>query len=66
MEQMANGREVSNRWKAVICLGIDKRLDASIQVGRMWTVRRLSETVYDVHSYPSVTVDIFNHICSCY
>ena len=66
MEQMANRREVSSRWKSVICPAMDKRLDASIQVGRTWTVRCSSETVYDIHYYMSVTVDIFNHICSCY
>ena len=64
MEQMANKREVSNILKTVICQDMDKRLDASIKLGRPWTVRRSSETVYDVLSYPLVIVDIYNHICS--
>ena len=66
MEQMANRRELSSLWKGVICPDMDKRLEASIKLGRTWSVRRSSDTVFDVHSFPSVTVDIFNRICSCY
>lgn len=64
IEQMTNRREVSSRWKGVICPNM--RLEASTKLGKPRSVWHSSNTVYDVHLYPSVTVNLYSHICSCY
>ncbi|KAI8537026.1 hypothetical protein RHMOL_Rhmol10G0303000 [Rhododendron molle] len=38
---------------------------ASFNESRTWVVSAAGDGVYEVHSFPNVTVDIIRHICSC-
>ncbi|KAG5531467.1 hypothetical protein RHGRI_026176 [Rhododendron griersonianum] len=44
---------------------MDKRMRASFNESRTWVVSAAGDGVYEVHSFPNVTVDIIRHICSC-
>ncbi|KAK9278814.1 hypothetical protein L1049_028393 [Liquidambar formosana] len=45
---------------------MDEKLGEELDKGRTWRVSMSSDSVFEVHSYPSVTVDILNCSCTCY
>ncbi|KAL7224731.1 hypothetical protein ACSBR1_026084 [Camellia fascicularis] len=45
---------------------MDKKLEAEYKTSRAWIVSQSDEDVYEVHSQPSVLVDVNRRTCSCY
>ncbi|KAK9292967.1 hypothetical protein L1049_020949 [Liquidambar formosana] len=66
MNQMSVRREQSSKWETRLCPNMDARLQNILQEGRIWIVRSTGNCVFEVQSYPSVSVDIRKRICSCY
>ncbi|KAL7193851.1 hypothetical protein ACSBR2_025480 [Camellia fascicularis] len=44
---------------------MDKKLEAEYKTSRAWIVSQSDEDVYEVHSQPSVLVDVNRRTCSC-
>ncbi|KAK9273681.1 hypothetical protein L1049_018491 [Liquidambar formosana] len=66
MNQMTTRREISRNWPTVLYPKIDSRLEEEIRKGRTWIVRSSGQDIFEVQSYPSVSVDIQRRTCSCY
>ncbi|XP_058211833.1 uncharacterized protein LOC131324019 [Rhododendron vialii] len=65
MNLMSERREEASKWGCQICPEMDKRMRASFNESRTWVVSAAGDGVYEVHSFPNVTVDIIRRICSC-
>ncbi|KAI8542103.1 hypothetical protein RHMOL_Rhmol08G0113000 [Rhododendron molle] len=65
MNLMSERREEASKWGCQICPEMDKRMRASFNESRTWVVSAAGDGVYEVHSFPNVTVDISRRICSC-
>ncbi|KAL7231608.1 hypothetical protein ACSBR2_009776 [Camellia fascicularis] len=66
MRQMAKRRDASQMWTGTICPKMESRLEKAFNEGRSWKVSQSNADVYEVHSFPSVTVDIGRRTCSCF
>ncbi|KAK9273133.1 hypothetical protein L1049_017940 [Liquidambar formosana] len=64
--QTCNRRLEADFWNTILCSKMDERLGNELDKGRTWRVNMSSDSVFEVHSYPSVTVDILNCTCTCY
>ncbi|KAL7248983.1 hypothetical protein ACSBR1_011201 [Camellia fascicularis] len=51
-------------WKNMSKNGV--QIDEAYKKGRWWTINQSNNDVYEVHSHPSVLVDIGKHTCSCF
>ncbi|KAL7161529.1 hypothetical protein ACSBR2_042071 [Camellia fascicularis] len=56
----------SDTWAGKICPKMESKLDETYKKGRSWTNSQLNNDVCEVHSHPSVLVDIGKHTCSCF
>ncbi|KAF7120459.1 hypothetical protein RHSIM_Rhsim13G0152800 [Rhododendron simsii] len=65
MNLMSERREEASKWGCQICPEMDKRMRASFNESKTWVVSAAGDGVYEVHSFPNVTVDIIRRICSC-
>ncbi|KAK9268374.1 hypothetical protein L1049_000123 [Liquidambar formosana] len=66
MALMCNRRLEANSWNTVLYSKMDEELGEELDKGITWRVSMSSDSVFEVHSYPSVTVDILNCTCTCY
>ncbi|KAL7185433.1 hypothetical protein ACSBR2_027385 [Camellia fascicularis] len=66
MDQMSKRKRKATAWPGVLCPKIESRLVKAYNKGRAWLVSQLNEDVYEVHSYPSVLVDVGRRTCSCF
>ncbi|CAL5337493.1 unnamed protein product [Camellia sinensis] len=66
MRQMSARRDQANKWKELICPTFETRLMDSFNDSRSWQVSKANENVFEVHSIPSVTVDVARRTCSCF
>ncbi|XP_028056112.1 uncharacterized protein LOC114260234 [Camellia sinensis] len=62
---IAKWRELVNKWNGVICPKMESKLHDAFNTSRPWIVSSSVNDVYEVHSHPSVSVDISRQICSC-
>ncbi|XP_028072694.1 uncharacterized protein LOC114274911 [Camellia sinensis] len=58
MRQMYARRDHANKWNELICPTFKTMLMDSFNDNRSWQVSKANEDVFEVHSIPSVTVDI--------
>ncbi|KAL7211499.1 hypothetical protein ACSBR2_014379 [Camellia fascicularis] len=65
MNQMSERRRASSTWAGAICPVMESKLDKAYKDGRSWIVSQSNYDVYEVHSHPSVLVDIGRRTCSC-
>ncbi|XP_028066080.1 uncharacterized protein LOC114269020 [Camellia sinensis] len=66
MNQMSKRRRKSAAWPGVLCPKMEARLVKAYNKGRAWIVSQSNDNVYEVHSYPSVLVDVDRRTCSCF
>ncbi|XP_028081574.1 uncharacterized protein LOC114282984 [Camellia sinensis] len=66
MNQMSDRRGASSSWAGVICPKMEYKLEMAYKKGRSWTVNQSNSDMYEVHSHPSVLVDIGRRTCSCF
>ncbi|KAL7171997.1 hypothetical protein ACSBR2_031649 [Camellia fascicularis] len=66
MNQMSERRGVSSMWACAICPTMESKLDKAYKEGRSWIVSQSNNDVHEVHSHPSVLVDIAKRTCSCF
>ncbi|XP_028084578.1 uncharacterized protein LOC114285698 [Camellia sinensis] len=66
MEQMSERRVKCTKWASVICPKMEKKLVSAYNDSRAWCVSQANDDVYEVHSYPSVLVDVVKQTCSCF
>ncbi|XP_028068072.1 uncharacterized protein LOC114270701 [Camellia sinensis] len=66
MEQMSDRRVECTKWAGVICLKMEKKLVAAYNDSRAWCVSQANDDVYEVHSNPSVLVDVIKQTCFCF
>ncbi|CAL5325348.1 unnamed protein product [Camellia sinensis] len=66
MEQMAERRVKCNTWASILCPKMEKKLATAFNDSRPWCVSQANDEVYEVHSNPSVLVDVGRHTCSCF
>ncbi|XP_028056594.1 uncharacterized protein LOC114260640 [Camellia sinensis] len=65
MRKIAKRRELVNKWNGLICPKMESKLHDGFNTSRPWIVSSSRNDVYEVHSHPSVSVDISKRICSC-
>ncbi|KAL7188701.1 hypothetical protein ACSBR1_038544 [Camellia fascicularis] len=58
MNQMSKRRRKSTAWPKVLCPKMEARLVKAYNKGRGWIISQSNDNVYEVHSYPSVLVDV--------
>ncbi|XP_028096999.1 uncharacterized protein LOC114296866 [Camellia sinensis] len=66
MRQMSARRNQANKWNELICPTFETMLLDSFNDNRSWQVSKANEDVFEVHSIPSVMVDIARCTCSCF
>ncbi|XP_028082622.1 uncharacterized protein LOC114283950 [Camellia sinensis] len=66
MNQMSKRRRKLPAWLGVLCPKMEARLVKAYNKGRAWIVSQSNDNVYEVHSYPSVLVDVDRRTCSCF
>ena len=66
MRQMSARRDQANKWNELICPTFETRLMDSFNNSRSWQVSKANENVFEVHSIPSVTVDVARRTCPCF
>ena len=66
MDQRGCRLKESESWNGNICPNVDSRISAAFHKGRSWSVKVSSNDVYEVNSYPSISVDILNETCTYY
>ncbi|XP_028092314.1 uncharacterized protein LOC114292528 [Camellia sinensis] len=66
MRQLSTRRDQANKWKETICPTFETMLLNSFNDSKSWQVSKANEDVFEVHSIPSVTVDIARRTCSCF
>ncbi|XP_028108794.1 uncharacterized protein LOC114307592 [Camellia sinensis] len=66
MEPMAECRVKCTKWPDVICLKMEKKLTMAYNDSRSWCVSQANDNVYEVHSHPSILVDVARRVCSCF
>ncbi|KAL7253599.1 hypothetical protein ACSBR1_008019 [Camellia fascicularis] len=59
-------RRKANAWAGVICPKMEAQLVKVYNKGRSWLVSQSNDDVYEVHSFPSVMVDVGRRTCSCF
>ncbi|XP_028056777.1 uncharacterized protein LOC114260788 [Camellia sinensis] len=65
MRKIAKRRELVNKWNGLISPKMESKLHDGFNTSRPWIVSSFGNDVYEVHSHPSVSVDISRRICSC-
>ncbi|KAL7198640.1 hypothetical protein ACSBR2_021025 [Camellia fascicularis] len=63
---MAKRRVSAHTWTGAICPKMESQLEEAYNKSRAWKVSQANNDVYEVHSFPSVMVDIGRHTCSCF
>ncbi|XP_028123134.1 uncharacterized protein LOC114320220 [Camellia sinensis] len=66
MHQMAKRKIKAQAWPGVICPKMEARLVKAYNKGRAWLVSQSTDTVFEVHSFPSVMVNVDKRTCSCF
>ncbi|KAL7237822.1 hypothetical protein ACSBR2_004013 [Camellia fascicularis] len=66
MKQMSERRVKCSKWAGVISLKMEKKLVATYNDSRAWCVSQANDDVYEVHSHPSVLVDVGKQTYSCF
>ncbi|KAF5931839.1 hypothetical protein HYC85_028010 [Camellia sinensis] len=66
MCQMSERRDIANKWNGIICPTFETNLQDSFNSSRSWNLSKANDDVFEVHSFPSVTVDVGRCVCSCY
>ncbi|XP_028075949.1 uncharacterized protein LOC114278140 [Camellia sinensis] len=66
MRQMAKRRLSAHTWTGAICPTMEFRLEEAYNKSRSWKVSQANNDVYEVHSFPSVMMDIATRTCSCF
>ncbi|KAL7207324.1 hypothetical protein ACSBR1_029309 [Camellia fascicularis] len=64
MNQMSKRKRKSAAWPGVLCPKMEARLVKAYNKGRAWIVSQSNDNVYEIHSYPSVLVDVDRRTCS--
>ncbi|XP_028118687.1 uncharacterized protein LOC114316221 [Camellia sinensis] len=65
IKKIVKMRELVNKWNGLICPKMESKLHDGFNTSRPWIVSSSGNDVYEVHSHPSVSVDISRRICSC-
>ena len=65
MEQMLKRQVKGNKWVGQLCPKMEKKVEAEYKTSRPWIVSQADENVYEVHSNPSVLVDVNRRTGSC-
>ena len=63
---MSKRRRKSAAWPRVLSPKMEAQLVKAYNKGRAWIVSQSNDNVYEVHSYPSVLVDVDRRTCSCF
>ncbi|XP_028058128.1 uncharacterized protein LOC114262000 [Camellia sinensis] len=65
IRKIAKRRELVNKWNGLTCPKMESKLHDGFNTSKPWIVSSSGNDVYEVHSHPSVSVDISRRICSC-
>ncbi|KAL7217755.1 hypothetical protein ACSBR2_011068 [Camellia fascicularis] len=66
MQQRAKRRRKAEAWHGVVCPKMEAHLVKAYNKRRSWLVSQSNDDIYEVHSFPSVLVDVGRHTCSCF
>ncbi|KAL7217622.1 hypothetical protein ACSBR2_010967 [Camellia fascicularis] len=66
MRQMAKHRVATQTWIGTICPKIESRLDNAFNKDRSWNISKSNADIHEVHSFPSVIVDVGRRTYSCF
>ncbi|KAL7199105.1 hypothetical protein ACSBR2_021394 [Camellia fascicularis] len=65
MNMRSNRRLLSSKWNKVLCPRMNSVLKKAFLDRRTWNVSLSSNNVFEVHCFPSITVDLGLRTCSC-
>ncbi|XP_028119765.1 uncharacterized protein LOC114317252 [Camellia sinensis] len=66
MRQMSKRRLKAQSWPGVVCPKMEDRLVKAYNKGRSWLLSQSNNEIFEVHSFPSVMVDVGRRTCSCF
>ncbi|KAL7219360.1 hypothetical protein ACSBR2_012432 [Camellia fascicularis] len=66
VRQMAKRRRKAQALADVICPKMEAQLIKVYNKGKSWLVSQSNDNVHEVHSFPSVMVDVGKRTCSCF
>lgn len=65
MKWFSERRERGRSWNGILCPNMLKKLNICIRDGRTFSVKKSSDSIYEVLSVVSTSVDIHRRVCSC-
>ncbi|KAH7834878.1 hypothetical protein Vadar_020569 [Vaccinium darrowii] len=65
MDMIVQRRKISSAWVGKICPKMDEKLHDAYQESRTWAVLPSGNGEFEVHSEPTVSIDIVRRTCSC-
>ncbi|XP_028080765.1 protein FAR1-RELATED SEQUENCE 4-like [Camellia sinensis] len=66
MTMRAERKVLATNWNGLLCPKMESRVMEVYSTGCTWIVRQSNEDIYEVHSFPTVLVDVGKHSCSCF
>ncbi|XP_028094307.1 uncharacterized protein LOC114294374 [Camellia sinensis] len=66
IRQMSKRRLKVQSWPGVVCPKMEDRLVKAYNKGRSWLLSQSNNEIFEVHSFPSVMVDVGRRTCSCF
>ncbi|OVA07800.1 zinc finger protein [Macleaya cordata] len=65
MKMMSDRHEICKTWNTTLCPEIEKEISECFQNGRIWSLTKSFDLVFEVHTNPSHIVDLGRWYCSC-
>ncbi|CAL5325745.1 unnamed protein product [Camellia sinensis] len=66
MTMRAERKVLATNWNGLLCSKMESRVREAYSTGCTWIVSQSNEDIYEVHSFPTVLVDVGKRSCSCF
>ncbi|KAL7184649.1 hypothetical protein ACSBR2_026737 [Camellia fascicularis] len=66
MTMRAERKVLATNWNGLLCPNMESRVREAYSNGCTWIVSQSNEDIYEVHSFPTVLVDVGKRSCSCF
>ncbi|XP_028087632.1 protein FAR1-RELATED SEQUENCE 4-like [Camellia sinensis] len=66
MTMRAERKVLATNWNGLLCPKMKSRVREAYSNGCTWIVSQSNEDIYEVHSFPTVLVDVGKCSCSCF
>ncbi|KAL7211893.1 hypothetical protein ACSBR2_014700 [Camellia fascicularis] len=66
MTMRAERKVLATNWNGLLCPNIESRVRETYSNSYTWIVSQSNKDIYEVHSFPTVLVDVGKRSCSCF